>query len=110
MFLGLLLCFVLQKVVILLIYTEDFLILRDYFYLQLIADFVKSLSLIFGYLLIAKKKIWQFILFEIISLGSYCLGSYIFIKYLKLDGVYYSLIGSLMIYFTVTYLAYRYNK
>ena len=109
-FLGLLLCFVLQKVVILLIYTEDFLILRDYFYLQLIADFVKSLSLIFGYLLIAKKKIGQFILFEIISLGSYCLGSYIFIKYLKLDGVYYSLIGSLMIYFTVTYLAYRYNK
>ena len=79
-FLGLLLCFVLQKVVILLIYTEDFLILRDYFYLQLIADFVKSLSLIFGYLLIAKKKIWQFILFEIISLGSYCLGSYIFIE------------------------------
>ena len=109
-FLGLLLCFVLQKVVILLIYTEDFLILRDYFYLQLIADFVKSLSLIFGFLLIAKKKIWQFILFEIISLGSYCLGSYIFIEYLKLDGVYYSLIGSLMIYFTVTYLAYRYNK
>lgn len=109
-FLGLLLCFVLQKVVILIIYTEDFLILRDYFYLQLIADFVKSLSLIFGYLLIAKKKIWQFILFEIISLGSYCLGSYIFINYLKLDGVYYSLIGSLMIYFTVTYLAYRYNK
>lgn len=109
-FLGLLLCFVLQKVVILLIYTEDFLILRDYFYLQLIADFVKSLSLIFGYLLIAKKKIWQFILFEIISLGSYCLGSYIFIEYLKLDGVYYSLIGSLMIYFTVTYSAYRYNK
>ena len=109
-FLGLLLCFVLQKVVILLIYTEDFLILRDYFYLQLIADFVKSLSLIFVYLLIAKKKIWQFILFEIISLGSYCLGSYIFIEYLKLDGVYYSLIGSLMIYFTVTYLAYRYNK
>lgn len=109
-FLGLLLCFVLQKIVILLIYTEDFLILRDYFYLQLIADFVKSLSLIFGYLLIAKKKIWQFILFEIISLGSYCLGSYIFIEYFKLDGVYYSLIGSLMIYFTVTYLAYRYNK
>ena len=109
-FLGLLLCFVLQKIVILLIYTEDFLILRDYFYLQLIADFVKSLSLIFGYLLIAKKKIWQFILFEILSLGSYCLGSYIFIEYLKLDGVYYSLIGSLMIYFTVTYLAYRYNK
>ena len=109
-FLGLLLCFVLQKVVILIIYTEDFLILRDYFYLQLIADFVKSLSLIFGYLLIAKKKIWQFILFEIISLGSYCLGSYIFIEYLKLDGVYYSLIGSLFIYFTVTYLAYRYNK
>ena len=109
-FLGLLLCFVLQKVVILLIYTEDFLILRDYFYLQLIADFVKSLSLIFGYLLIAKKKIWQFILFEIISLGSYCLGSYIFIEYLKLNGVYYSLIGSLLIYFTVTYLAYRYNK
>lgn len=109
-FLGLLLCFVLQKVVILIIYTEDFLILRDYFYLQLIADFVKSLSLIFGYLLIAKKKIGQFILFEIISLGSYCLGSYIFIEYLKLDGVYYSLIGSLLIYFTVTYLAYRYNK
>ena len=109
-FLGLLLCFVLQKVVILLIYTEDFLFFCDYFYLQLIADFVKSLSLIFGYLLIAKKKIWQFILFEIISLGSYCLGSYIFIEYLKLDGVYYSLIGSLMIYFTVTYLAYRYNK
>ena len=109
-FLGLLLCFVLQKVVILIIYTEDFLILRDYFYLQLIADFVKSLSLIFGYLLIAKKKIWQFILFEILSLGSYCLGSYIFIEYLKLDGVYYSLIGSLFIYFTVTYLAYRYNK
>ena len=109
-FLGLLLCFVLQKVVILIIYTEDFLILRDYFYLQLIADFVKSLSLIFGFLLIAQKKILQFILFEIISLGSYCLGSYIFIEYLKLDGVYYSLIGSLFIYFTVTYLAYRYNK
>ena len=109
-FLGLLLCFVLQKVVILIIYTEDFLILRDYFYLQIIADFVKTLSLIFGYLLIKKKKIWQFILFEIISLGSYCLGSYIFIEYLKLDGVYYSLIGSLMIYFTVTYSAYRYNK
>lgn len=109
-FLGLLLCFVLQKVVILLIYTKDFLILREYFYLQLIADFVKSLSLIFGYLLIAKKKIWQFILFEIISLGSYCFGSYIFIVHLKLEGVYYSLIGSLMIYFTITYLAYRHNK
>ena len=61
--------------------------------------FCKIIKFNFGYLLIAKKKkIWQFILFEIISLGSYCLGSYIFIKYLKLDGVYYSLIGSLIIY------------
>ena len=54
-FLGLLLCFVLQKVVILLIYAEIFLILRDYFYLQLIADFVKSLSLILIFVDCQKK-------------------------------------------------------
>ena len=108
--LGLVLCFILQKIVILLLFTKDFLVIREYFYLQLIADFLKTLSLIFGYLIIAKKKMVQFILFEIISLGSYCLGSYIFIKYSQLNGVYYALIGSLIIYFIITFSAYKFCK
>lgn len=107
---GLVLCFILQKIVILLLYTKDFLILREYFYLQLIADFVKTLSLIFGYLIIAQKKMGQFILFETISLGIYCLGSYFFINYLQLNGVYYALIGSLIIYFIITFSAYKFCK
>lgn len=97
-FIGLLFCYIFQNVIFLVIYTEEFLVLKKYFYLQLIADFIKSFALIFGYVLLANQNIKRFIAFEFISVGISVVGAYLLIHGFGLSGVYYALILSLIIY------------
>lgn len=98
-FIGLLVCYFSQNFIILFLYTTDFLIITKYFYLQLIADFIKTLSLIYGYFLIAKQDLKKYMIFEIISVGVYYAGALFLIDNMGLNGVFYALIFSLIIYF-----------
>src|SRR5690606_41309765 len=69
--LGLLLCFILQKYIVLFIYNEDFLAITEVFYLQLVADLIKTCSLIFGYFFVVHQKTRYFFFFEFISTVCY---------------------------------------
>src|SRR5690606_42061439 len=65
--LGLLFCLILQKYIVLFIYNEDFLAITEVFYLHLVADLIKTCSLIFGYFFVVHQKTKYFIFFEFID-------------------------------------------
>lgn len=106
-FIGFLFCFIFQNLIIQLLYTKEFLVINKYFYYQLIADFIKSVYLIFGYFIIAKQKIKHYIFFEVISLAIYLISSKILIDQFGLAGVYYGLIFSFLIYLGITLIYFR---
>ena len=105
--LGLLFCFIIQKYIVLLVYNEDFLAITNVFYLQLIADLIKTCSIIFGYYLIVHQKTKYFIFFEFISTGLYIGLSFVFISTYGLKGSYFALIASLIVYLFITGIYFR---
>ncbi|WLD24788.1 oligosaccharide flippase family protein [Flavobacterium dauae] len=104
---GLLFCFILQKYIVLLVYNDAFLAITNVFYLQLIADLIKTCSIIFGYYLIVHQKTKYFILFEFISTGLYIGLSFIFISTYGLKGSYFALIASLIVYLFITAICFK---
>lgn len=87
-----------ESIIIPLLFTKDFLVLTEYFYLQLIADFIRSCALIFGYQIIAKRNITFFIFSEIISVGGKMILTYLYIQNMGLYGVFIANIISIFIY------------
>ena len=108
--LGFLICFLFKNLIIKLLYTDEFLVIKDYLNYQLIADFIKTLYLIFGYYLIAIQKIKMYIIFELLSVGIYVVFAKYSIDYFHLKGVYYALIVSFIIYLMLTFYMYKVKK
>ncbi|SEH68212.1 Polysaccharide biosynthesis protein [Paenimyroides aquimaris] len=104
---GLLFCFILQKYIVLFVYNEDFLAITEVFYLQLVADLIKTCSLIFGYFFVVHQKTRYFIFFEFISTGLYIGLSFIFISTYGLKGSYFALIASLLVYLFITAVGFK---
>lgn len=100
---GLLLAYFLQNYIIHLLFTKDFLVLNQYFYLQLVVDFIRSCAFIFAYNLIAEKKISHFILCEAISFGGQMLLSYLLIDS-GLLGIFRADILSISLYLACVYI------
>jgi len=69
----------LRIIIIKLFLTEDFLPTQDLFFWQLLGDFIKVLSLVIAFLLLAKKMIWEYLITEAISVISLYLLSVYFI-------------------------------
>lgn len=107
---GLLTLFLTQSIIIPLLFTEKFLPLTHYLHFQLIIDFIKSCALIFGYKILAERKIGVFLLYECISIGSQMLLSYIFIKIWGLYGGFFASILSISLYFILVFLNYLKSK
>lgn len=103
----LLVIFLTQNIIIPLLFTEKFLPLTHYLHFQLIIDFIKSCAFIFGYKILAERKIGAFILYECISIGSQMLLSYICIQNWGLYGIFFANIISISLYligvFTYTF-------
>jgi PST family polysaccharide transporter len=66
---GLLIIYFLRKFIIQILFSSEFETMESLFLWQLLGDLLKAISLIFGTILIAKKKTKIFIITEIISLS-----------------------------------------
>ena len=64
---GLLVIYFLRKVIIAIIFTEEFEPVEDLFLWQLLGDFVKVLSIVIAYQFLAKKMFWHYIITEAFS-------------------------------------------
>src|SRR5690554_807720 len=108
-FIGFLLCFLLQNIIIILLYTPEFLVIKDFFFLQILSDFIKTAAMIFGYSLIAKEYLKLYITLEIMSVSIYVTLSYVLIDYFQLNGVFYALIISSLSYLFMIWIVLK-NK
>lgn len=84
---GLFLLFVFKKYVVQLLFTSDFESMENLFFWQLVGDFLKAISLIFGYLLIAKKNTKVFIITELFSLAILYFTTHYLLQHSNIKGV-----------------------
>lgn len=85
--LGLLLLFVCRDFVIGLLFTKDFLPVRNLFLWQLLGDMLKGFSMILGYNLVAKKHTVVFVITELVSMGIMYLSSLYLVSVFGVEGV-----------------------
>ncbi len=79
--------YLLRDIAITLLFTEEFMPMRDLFAYQLFGDVLKIASWLLSYLMVARAMTKIFIYTEIFSAVSYIILSVIFIKYFGLIGV-----------------------
>jgi PST family polysaccharide transporter len=90
--------FMFRTLIIKFFLTDDFLEIKDFFYLQLIGDFIKIIAFSFAYQFHAKKIIIPYFISDAILYVSFGFASYYLIDTFKLTGVYYAYICSLILY------------
>ncbi len=103
---GLLLYF-LRDYLILLIYSERFLVLSDLFLWQLVGDLFKVCSMILGYQFFAKKKTIAFLSTEVLSILILYLSSSYFMQIYDAEGLVIAHALTYMIYFLVVLVMFR---
>ncbi|HSD14559.1 MAG TPA: O-antigen translocase [Flavobacterium sp.] len=96
----------LRSLVIQILFTSDFKPIEELFFWQLIGDFLKATSLIFGYQLLAHKMTKFFIVTEIISLSTLYFSSLCLVKQFGIEGVVMAHAFSYFIYFIVFVFSY----
>lgn len=95
---GLLLIYVLRSIVVSIFLTDEFELVEGLFGWQLLGDFVKVLSIVLVYRILAKRRVLQYVITELILVALLYITSVYFID---MFGVY----GAPMAHF-VTYLLY----
>lgn len=83
---GVLCIYFLRKPIILLLFTEDFLVMESIFKWQLLGDFFKVASIVIGYQIIAKNMLKLFLLTEVLSLVVIYTASVYFIELYGFEG------------------------
>lgn len=95
---GLILIFIFKHIIVLTVFSKDFVAVEDLFLWQLLGDFLKILSLVITYQFLVKKMFWHYVIIEIF-----------FVTILYLTSIYfldlYGVKGAVMGYF-VSYLLY----
>ncbi|WP_418185375.1 O-antigen translocase [Aliarcobacter vitoriensis] len=79
--------YILKDFIILVLFTKDFLPVKELFLYQLMGDVFKIFSFLIGYLLIAKALTKKYILIQIIFMISFVFLSILCINYMGLVGV-----------------------
>ena len=93
--------FLCRVLIINVVFTQSFLPLKELFLFQMIGDFLKIGSWLLGYLLVARAKIRQIIILEIVfSLSLYFLNIY-FIKIFGLVGTSYAFALNYLLYWII---------
>ncbi|MEL0456923.1 O-antigen translocase [Flavobacteriaceae bacterium SZ-1-7] len=90
--------FFLRSLIIRFFLTPQFLELGNYFYLQLIGDFIKILAFSFAYQFHAKKMVFAYFFTDAILYGAFYLLSIGFVENFNLDGVFYAYNLSVFLY------------
>lgn len=98
---GLIVLFLLRDVALRLLFSRDFLPVSALFSWQLPGDFLRACSLIFGYLLLARKKTAMFILTECLSLSILLAGGKILLPHYGVKGVVLAYTVSYGVYLVV---------
>ncbi|MEN3322629.1 O-antigen translocase [Mariniflexile soesokkakense] len=78
--------------------TNEFLIVEQFFYLQLLGDFIKIIAFSFAYQFHAKKMVASYFITDAILYVSFYLLSMYGLKYYNLQGVFYAYIASTLLY------------
>lgn len=85
---GLVGVYFLRFLIVNLLLTKAFLPISDFFFWQLFSDFLKAISLILGYQLLAQKNTTFFIVFEVLSLFFLYFMSVFLISIYGIEGVF----------------------
>ncbi len=75
-----LIVFLLKDFIITLLFSQDFLIISNYIFIQQVGDFFRILSLSIGYIIIVKMWTKIYLIFELIHFLLLILLSYVFLK------------------------------
>lgn len=84
---GLILLFLLKDILISILFTEDFKPVSQLFFLQIIGDFLKTISWILALQFFAKKMTKAFIITEVFSLSILLVSSFCFTSLFEVEGV-----------------------
>ncbi len=76
---GLIVIYLFRRIIIRIVFTEDFLEMEPIFSWQLLGDLIRVASIVIGYQFIAKNMFWHFIITQIISLTTIYFSSTYFI-------------------------------
>jgi len=101
--------YLLRYYVIVIALSDDFLPMQELFAIQLIGDVFRVISLVFGFALVAKAKIKQFVTIEILAILVYVGGTYLFIKGFGLKGPVIAYMLSYFFYALATYAMFTRN-
>jgi PST family polysaccharide transporter len=97
--------FIFRDQIILLIYTSDFLEMRNLFFFQLVGDFLKIASFLVSYLMLAKAKTKMFIVTSVVFATFTYFFTVFMINIFGLQGAIYANAIKYFIYLiTITYL------
>lgn len=86
-FLAISVIFILREFILEIAFTKDFTIIKSILIWQLLGDFVKIISLAFGYQILAKTMIRRYFVIEIVFNLSYLMFSFYLMKYFSVKGV-----------------------
>lgn len=89
--------FLIEKI----LYTSDFLEMRDLFKWQLLGDFVKIASIVLGYQFLAKKMVKHFVLTELLSLLLFFFFANYWVQQYGAEGVVFAHFARYVVYFFV---------
>lgn len=84
---GVLVMYFLRVFIIKTLYSDEFLPLQDIFLFQMLGDGIRAVTLITGYLIIAKGMTKAYIINEIIQMGVYLIIAYLLLDNFQLKGV-----------------------
>ena len=96
-----------RDLLILFIFSPEFLEMRGLFIWQILGDFVKVLSWVFAFVLLARGAMWFFIVGEIVSTISYVILARILLSQLGLEGVVIASGINTCFYLIYCYIGYR---
>lgn len=99
--------FIFKDLIISILYTPEFLPMKDYFMFQIIGDSFKIASWILGYLMVAKAMTRLYIITEILFSSLYVALSFTFMNYFGSIGVTYAYALNYFIFFVVLIIIFR---
>ncbi|WP_455170614.1 O-antigen translocase, partial [Aegicerativicinus sediminis] len=105
---GLIVIYFLREQIIKLVFTEEFLPMKNLFLFQLLGDLVKVMALVISYQFLAKKMIFSYVITELISVGLFYLLSMYFIRIYGIQGVVIGYFLNYCFYFLI--LLYMFRK
>lgn len=90
--------------------TKEFIIIKQFFYLQLLGDFFKIIAFSFAYQFHAKRMVASYFISDAILYGSFYVFSIYLLKYFNLHGVFYAYIISTLFYLLSVCLFVFFNR